>query len=87
MGFRHLKAGDRVNRMIGPRDKPQKWMEMEVLKVDENIIECGAINSSGEILKLGWTFHRDDGCEEDSDLRWGKEYGQTGSFLEEIKKE
>lgn len=77
MSFRHLKVGDRVTRMLG--DLP---MLMEVTEVKEDNIVCAAVGKEGKgLFKGDWEFNRDVGCEEDADLKWGKAFGRTGSYL------
>lgn len=71
--FTHLKAGDKVTRMLAGTVP----MRMKVLKIDDTLIHCGAVNSGIS----GWTFDRATGAEVDEDLHWGPAYGITGSFL------
>lgn len=82
MKFKDLKVGDRVHRRMG-HDGPT--MEMQVVKVTDDLIECGAVNKDGSIEKLGWTFDRETGVEEDEELGWGKKFGVTGTYLERIQ--
>lgn len=77
--FRHLKPGDRFQRMVGGF----AYMAMEVDRVDEQLIYAHAVGGPG-----GYTFDRDTGVEEDADLRWGVRFGCTGSYIEgaQVKK-
>jgi hypothetical protein len=75
VSFRDLKVSDRVIRMLG--DLP---MLMEVTSVTDNLIVCAAVGKKG-LFHGGWKFHRDHGCEEDPELRWGYSFGKTGSQL------
>lgn len=73
MSYRNLKPGDRFSRMIGDN---KKWMEMEVLSVDDNLIHARAVGGPS-----GYTFCRNTGAEEDHDLGWGVKFGVTGSYI------
>jgi hypothetical protein len=65
--FFHVKAGDRVTRVMGG----SIIMELLVTRVDDHLIHCGG----------GWTFDRETGIEEDEELGWGVRFGLTGSRL------
>lgn len=79
--FRHLKKGDKVTRMLAGKLP----MPMLVMEVSENRIFCVAENAGQEHWEAEemWQFDRDTGVEEDHDLGWGVQFGQTGSFLTE----
>lgn len=67
MRFGHIKEGDKIVRLLSGLVP----MTMTVERVDDILIHCAG----------GWTFDRETGVEVDDDLRWGPDYGQTGSFL------
>lgn len=70
--FFHVKVGDTVTRMLAGKIP----MELPVTKVDDKLIYCGFDDP-----EQAWTFDRVGGIEVDHDLRWGPEYGATGSYL------
>lgn len=67
MGFRDLKVGDTVTRMLAGKIP----MKVVITQVDDNLITCAG----------GWTFDRNTGVEEDEYLEWGVKFGVTGSYL------
>lgn len=76
--FTHLKAGDKVTRLLAGSVK----MSMVVRDVTPTLITCDALNDAGEIACLGgWTFCPITGAEIDDELGWGPKYGVTGSKL------
>lgn len=93
MSFRDLKVGDYVNRQMGANIK---FMEMVVVRVNDQHLWCAphphnVTITPEEIAKFEaapqeavdnlWKFDRDEGCEEDEDLGWGKAHGVTGTYL------
>lgn len=79
--FRDLKVGDHVDRWLARNF----FMHLIVIKVDEHLIYCDHLQHGkpiGFTPNTGWKFDRDTGCEEDADLRWGKAFGITGSYLQ-----
>lgn len=65
--FYDLAPGDTVTRMLAGVVP----MTMTVTRVDEKLIYASG----------GWMFERATGFEYDPPLRYGSEYGATGSFL------
>lgn len=65
-----VKPGDRVARQVG-RKGPLMWLT--VTEVTDDSIFCNL-----------WQFDRRSGAEIDHELRWGPEYGRTGSYLVQI---
>lgn len=63
--FEHIKAGDKVTRVLAGSIS----MELTVKSVSETVIDCG------------WTFDRKTGAEIDEDLGWGAPPKMTGSYL------
>lgn len=99
MTFRDLKVGDRVTRMMGDN---KKFMDMVVVRVGDRYLWC-APNPTGEPVSAEqiakyeaasqeqvdalWKFDRDIGVEEDDDLKWGRSWGVTGTYLEHVKED
>jgi hypothetical protein len=71
--IRDLKVGDQVGRSLA-EGAFDKVMWLTVTAIDQEVIHCGL-----------WTFDRETGDEIDHDLRWGPEYGRTGSRLVTVK--
>lgn len=67
--FDHIKVGDIVRRTMGGTVS----MELRVTAVDDDYITCGP-----------WVFERVTGAEYDPDLRWGSQWGTTGSCIEPV---
>lgn len=65
-----VQVGDRVGREMG-KSGPLMWLT--VTKVDEEIIHCNL-----------WQFDRKTGAEIDHELKWGPEYGKTGSYIVQV---
>lgn len=74
--FEHLKAGDKVTRMLGGKVR----MPMQVTAVSDTLLTCAAIQNGG-LFYGDWTFDRNSGVEEDAELGWGIKFGRTGSYL------
>jgi len=66
-----IKIGDRVGRQMG-NDGPIMWLT--VTDVGTEVIYCNL-----------WMFDRKTGAEIDHDLRWGPEYGRTGSYIVRVQ--
>lgn len=81
--FEHLKLGDRVFRMLGGA----VTMEMQVtgINLNDNTVTCGVVMPNGDVFEGDWTFDRNSGVEEDHELKWGVQFGRTGSYLVENK--
>ena len=80
---RTLEAGDLVIRRIGIPPMHSE-MTMIVMWVTDDHIFCDEANHRPMIglpLSEHWRFDRNSGCEEDSGLEWGKQFGVTGSYL------
>lgn len=72
--------GDRVTRVFGAG----VTMPMVVVKVAGGLITCNALEGGSPVLGPGaelWTFDAETGAEIDHDLRWGPQYGRTGTYL------
>ena len=71
-----VKAGDQVGREWGAPDTKgeRAVMWLTVTEVTDDRIFCNR-----------WEFDRETGAEIDHELRWGPEYGQSGSFLKFVK--
>lgn len=74
--FYHVKVGDTVTRLLGG----QLPMKLKVDKVEGDLIYCYASGPED-----AWTFDRATGAEVDLDLRWGPQFGITGSYLTEVE--
>lgn len=72
-----LKPGDHVIRMLGGKLP----MEMVIRKIENGLIYCEAADSPGWPDSELWRFEELTGAEYDPDLKWGSEWGATGSFL------
>ena len=68
--FEHVKAGDKVTRMLAGTIP----VELNVTEVTDTEILCGPRD-------VGWMFDRVTGAEIDEDLGWGPPPKMTGSFL------
>lgn len=81
--FQDAKVGDRFDRHHGSG----YFMTMEVVEIGDNLLTCAAVEkdrSTGKeigLFKGGWTFDRKTGVEVDHDLKWGPEYGASGTYL------
>lgn len=64
--FRDVKVGDVVTRNFC--GILQQW---RVTEIADDLITIG----------MGWMFDPDTGWEVDVDLKWGPEFGKTGSYL------
>ena len=72
-----VKPGDIIVRKFGSEvGSPE--MEMLVTEVDDELIYVGEKG-------VGWTFDKVTGAEVDDDLRWGPQYGRTGSQIVAVK--
>lgn len=74
-GFRNVKTGDTVKRVMGLGGP---IMELVVTELDDEFIYCGPPG-------VGWKFNRDHGYEVDEELGWGvprKDGARTGSYLQ-----
>lgn len=77
--IKELKVGDTATRMLAGK-LPVK---MVVREVKDDRLVMDAVEKEGVIFNGGWEFCRNTGAEIDDYLRWGPEYGATGSFLVE----
>ncbi len=67
-----IKVGDRIGRQLGSDETALTWLT--VTDVDDDLIHCNL-----------WTFDRKTGAEIDHDLKWGPEYGRTGSYIVRVQ--
>lgn len=82
-----VKVGDTVHRYLADAIH----MPLQVTEVTEDQIRCGCLayaNSRGlrvpERMQKdndAWVFCRKTGAEIDDELRWGPQFGATGSFI------
>jgi hypothetical protein len=77
--FEDLKVGDKVLRSICGMS-----MEMIVIEVREKYLLAAASGTEHWPVDALWMFDRQTGAEEDPDLKWGVEFGRTGSFLKRL---
>ena len=73
-----VHVGDTLTRMLGGTVP----MQLRVTRESEKFVYCATPDGTDE-----WTFERDSGVEYDPGLRWGTEFGATGSFITEIKRD
>ncbi|MEJ8816041.1 hypothetical protein WKW77_33635 [Variovorax ureilyticus] len=71
-----VQVGDTLTRMLGGTIP----MQLKVTRANERFVYCATPGGDE------WTFERDSGVEYDSGLRWGSEFGISGSFIVEITK-
>ncbi|MDM0053817.1 hypothetical protein [Variovorax sp. J22R115] len=72
-----VHVGDTVTRMLGGTIP----MRLKVTRENERFVYCATPDGADE-----YTFERESGVECDVGLRWGSEFGITGSLIAEIKK-
>ena len=72
-----VHVGDTLTRMLGGTIP----MQLKVTRESEKFVYCATPDGADE-----WTFERDSGVEYDPELRWGSQFGATGSFVTEIEK-
>jgi hypothetical protein len=77
MNCSNLKVGDKIIRNMGGVKMP-----MRIKQITDKVIICSAIQPNGGEFNGGWQFDIRTGAEEDEDLKWGVEYGATGSVIE-----
>ena len=73
-----VHVGDTLTRMLGGTVP----MQLKVTRENEKFVFCAAPDGADE-----WAFERETGVEYDPELRWGSQFGATGSFITEIKRE
>ena len=81
MNFSGVGVGGVVVRKMA-----EVFMRMQVIAVSDTIITTSAMDPRfpNGLVPAEWTFDRATGAEIDHDLRWGPQYGATGSCLVEI---
>ena len=75
-----IEIGDKLTRMLGGTLP----MEVIVGSITEDTFRVGS--ADGKITHdEGWIFCSRTGYEIDHRLKWGPQYGTSGSFIKEIK--
>lgn len=79
MNLRDVKVGDVVVRVMGVGG-PE--MRLRVFAIENGCVLCRPPTMPN--FPDHWTFDVATGAEIDHDLRWGPQYGQTGTWIKSI---